>query len=634
VAPHARIRCCCALRPGDGARDPYGRLEGGQGLRRRNGINRIALDTSDAWLGLVAAARRTTTCARPCASWPRRRRARPHGIRILKVGMLFPWSPASCAVRPGAPRRSWSSRRSARRELFVRDVLYNDTVHPRVVGKRASRAARWSPPTASSTPTASRSRGQPLERKLHLGRFTARVALLEALRERPQPITLARQPYSARAARTTAHDGAGRLDGRRRHRLPRHACRCPSAHDGHHPHGRRGRAVVGMAPFSNMPHIFRTSATARSFIPGSACDRPGHRGRDEHHVQRSSTTPVAMTGGQDRRRRRRCRADAHAGGEGVRRIIVMTDEPPSTAVAPASPTGRVCIATASTRAEAAARHAGVTALVYDQRCAAEKRRLRKRGGCRTRPAGGHQRGGVRGCGDCGVKSNCLSVHLGRDRVRAARRRSTSVLQHGSRACAATARRSHGGALGEPKKEERARFSVDRVLPELSEGSPRRQRVHDGIGARRGEVNQLLGTRAVDGKHVRGLDQTGLSQKGAPVVSHLKISEQPSRCRARWRRARLTAIWLDVLVATASVNSITRGPTDESRSCRPARYHRRHGHHTDVPVPEAADCGRPSTADPRTRTSISTRWTGRDALDDHMAATCWCFGAAYQAAPSR
>ena len=40
-------------------------------------------------------------------------------------------------------------------------------------------------------------------------------------------------------------------------------------------------------------------------------------------------------------------------------------------------------------------------------------------------------------------------------------------------------------------------------------------------------NQIIGTAAVlDGFHIRALDQTGLSQKGGPVVSNLKISDQP------------------------------------------------------------------------------------------------------------
>ncbi len=52
------------------------------------------------------------------------------------------------------------------------------------------------------------------------------------------------------------------------------------------------------------------------------------------------------------------------------------------------------------------------------------------------------------------------------------------------------------------------------------------------------VNQILGTAALlDGKHVRGLDQTGLSQKGGPVVSHLKISERAAGGLEQGRRRR-------------------------------------------------------------------------------------------------
>ena len=58
-------------------------------------------------------------------------------------------------------------------------------------------------------------------------------------------------------------------------------------------------------------------------------------------------------------------------------------------------------------------------------------------------------------------------------------------------------------------------------------------------------NQVLGTAAaLDGLHVRSLDQTGLSQKGGPVVSNLKISPQPVDMAAKigaGRRRRLSGL---------------------------------------------------------------------------------------------
>jgi indolepyruvate ferredoxin oxidoreductase len=69
------------------------------------------------------------------------------------------------------------------------------------------------------------------------------------------------------------------------------------------------------------------------------------------------------------------------------------------------------------------------------------------------------------------------------------------------------------------------------------------------------VNQVLGTAALlDGRHVRGLDQTGLSQKGGPVVSHLKISEAAPDCSSKVGMGAADCyLGLDVLVATAPTN---------------------------------------------------------------------------------
>src|SRR5438034_11547488 len=69
------------------------------------------------------------------------------------------------------------------------------------------------------------------------------------------------------------------------------------------------------------------------------------------------------------------------------------------------------------------------------------------------------------------------------------------------------------------------------------------------------VNQILGTAALlDGKHVRGLDQTGLSQKGGPVVSHLKISERAVEVSNKVAAGEADSyLGFDILVATSPQN---------------------------------------------------------------------------------
>src|SRR5262249_60021533 len=81
-------------------------------------------------------------------------------------------------------------------ELFIRDILYNQAERPRVIGKSDENGRPLVP--ADSELDADRITqivAARLERRIHLESITARVALLEALRQRPAPLTLSRQPY-------------------------------------------------------------------------------------------------------------------------------------------------------------------------------------------------------------------------------------------------------------------------------------------------------------------------------------------------------------------------------------------------------------------------------------------------------
>jgi indolepyruvate ferredoxin oxidoreductase len=327
--------------------------------------------------------------------------------------------------------------------------------------------------------------------------------------------------------------------------------------------------------------------------------------------------------------------------EGVKRIIVMTDEPHKYGRGVRWAQGvEVWHRDRLDEAQKILRDIpGVTALVYDQRCAAEKRRLRKRGKLPDPAMRVVINEAVcEGCGDCGVKSNCLSVHP----VETEYGRKTQIHQSSCNKDYSCLRGDCPSfltvvPLGAPKKKEKPRFTVDRALPEPVLKVPREANVFMmGIGGTGVvTVNQVLGTAALlDGKHLRGLDQTGLSQKGGPVVSHLKISDQASEVSSKVATGAADCyLGFDVLVATSPVNldharpdrtiaviSTSQVPTGAMVTS------------TEVQFPDHG--GLRASIDRVTRKDENVYF---DALglaetlfDDHMASNMLVLGAAYQA----
>ena len=181
-------------------------------------------------------------------------------------------------------------------------------------------------------------------------------------------------------------------------------------------------------------------------------------------------------------------------------------------------------------------------LVYDQACAAERRRLRKRGRAPTPTHRAFINEWVcEGCGDCGAKSNCLSVQpVETEFGRKTRIHQSScnldftcldgdcpsfVTVHETRRSRrrSTARRDvavapHVVHLDPADLEEPELPAVDDGYSILLTGV-------GGTGVV--TISQVLATAALlEGLQVSGLDQTGLSQKGGPVVSHVKVAPRP------------------------------------------------------------------------------------------------------------
>src|SRR5256886_2193385 len=253
-----------------------------------------------------------------------------------------------------------------------------------------------------------------LGRKPSLGWIPAREALRGAMRGRPAGLTLARPAYFCSGCphnrSTVVPEGSMAAAGIGCHGM---ALAMDRRTFGLTHMGGEGAQWVGMAPFTETPHIFQNLGDGTFFHSGSLAIRQAIAAGTNVTYKILYNSAVAMTGGQDA-------AGAMPGAEltrvleaeGAKRIVVVTDEPEKYGKGARWASG--VEVWHRDRLDAAQRLLrgipGVTVLLYDQRCAAEKRRLRKRGKLPDPAMRVFINEAVcEGCGDCGVKSNCLSV---------------------------------------------------------------------------------------------------------------------------------------------------------------------------------------------------------------------------------
>jgi len=625
----------------------YGRLEAAKAFAAAHPINRITMATPEAWLGIVAAGKTYYDLREALRELGLDDAAlQRYGIRLLQIGLLWPMEPM--IVREfarGLEEIFVVEEKRAFVETFIRDVLYNQADRPRVVGKQDEQGRPLVPANGEldadriALLLASR-----LEKKLDVASVTARVALVEALRERPAPLTLARQPFFCSGCphnrSTVVPEGSMAGGGIGCHGM---ALAMPERHTVGTTHmGGEGVQWVGMAPFTEMKHMFQNLGDGTFFHSGSLAIRQAVAAGTNMTYKILYNSAVAMTGGQDA-----------AGAmpvpemtrlleaEGVKRIIVTTDDPDKYDASVLW--GRGAEVWHRDRLDEAQRMLrdipGVTVLIHDQRCAAEKRRLRKRGRLENPALRVYINEAVcEGCGDCGTKSNCLSVQP----VDTEFGRKTQIHQSSCNKDYSCLRGDCPSFLtvvpkGEPRRKERKVFQVDRALPEPTLRVPRSANVFmTGIGGTGVvTVNQILGTAALlDGKHVRGLDQTGLSQKGGPVVSHLKISEHPVEASNKVAAGEADCyLGFDILVATSPQNldhasgERTIAVVSTSQVPTGAMVTR-----TEVHFPESS--GLQASVDRFTRKDeniyLDALGLAERLFDDHMAANLIVLGAAYQA----
>jgi indolepyruvate ferredoxin oxidoreductase len=317
------------------------------------------------------------------------------------------------------------------------------------------------------------------------------------------------------------------------------------------PMGAEGAHWIGLAPFVGDRHLFQNLGDGTFSHSGSLAIRACVAAGVHITFKLLYNSAVAMTGGQDVTGLMDVPALTRSlAAEGVNAIAVCTDDvdrygrhanfAPGVSVRP-----REDVVAAQ---EELRGRPGVSVLIYDQRCAAEARRLRKRGLLDEPPRRVVINQAVcEGCGDCSRVSNCLSVlpvetEFGEKReihqsscnkdysclegdcpsfltfVPAERRGIRRWVRRGSRPTGA-------GASG-PREATRPQLPRgDLPLPAQAAVRERFSIYTTGIGGT-GVVtaNRLLARAAViAGYAVQGLDQTGLSQKAGAVVSHLHLA---------------------------------------------------------------------------------------------------------------
>ena len=326
--------------------------------------------------------------------------------------------------------------------------------------------------------------------------------------------------------------------------------------------GGEGAQWIGRAPFTNVPHMIQNIGDGTYFHSGSLVPRFAVASGANITFRILYNGVIAMTGGQMPAGQQTipdlCQSLL---GEGVKQVAVVTDEidryttavrgdlPPGVIVHDRSQLEKVEVEFAKVL--------GVTAIIYDQACSNELRRLRKREVVPDRKKRIVINEAVcEGCGDCGVKSTCLSVQP----VESILGRKTQIHQ-GS--CNTDYSCLDGDCpsfvtVEADRIPSRTVVVGDIQLPVI--GPPREiaQVPVDGFGVYTVGVggtglvtlNQILATAAAfDGLHVTGLDQTGLSQKGGPVVSHLKMFREPTETSQSISEQSVdTFIALDLLVA--------------------------------------------------------------------------------------
>ncbi|WP_193192191.1 indolepyruvate ferredoxin oxidoreductase family protein [Microbulbifer taiwanensis] len=544
---------------------------------RANKLNEVVLENPRASLGIVTTGKAHLDLMQAFEDMGiDEQRAKALGIRILKVGMTYPLDvPGIQEFARGLDTLLVLEEKRSLMEVQLKEELYNvhqkDPHFPRILGKVDENDRPLMPMYGELSPAI-------------IAQVLGRVLGDEKLDERGRHRLMRLNALAERVAEQAGSSVS---------RLPMFCAGCPHNRSTKVPEGSRALAGigchymaqwldretytftqmgaegvnwVGQAPFTSEKHVFVNLGDGTYFHSGILAIRASVAAKVNITYKILFNDAVAMTGGQPHDGELApdmiCRQVL---GEGVRKVVLVMDDPDKYKGALTFPS------------EVEIRHRdhlpvvmeelreteGCTVIIYDQTCATELRRKRKRGllpKAEGRPFINERV--CEGCGDCVQQSSCIAV----EKVETALGDKRRINQTGcnqdmscvngfcpSFVTVKGGRLAKRAGVGDVLRTEAEKLPPPQ-LPALSE--PYNLLVTGVGGTGVVTIGALLAMAAhIEGKASSTLDQTGLAQKGGAVYSHVRFAAEPEALQAvRISDGRADALMACDLIAAGNLQA--------------------------------------------------------------------------------
>lgn len=541
---------------------------------RANGINRVLFEAPDRRLGIVATGKAVEDTRQALILLGlSEESARGLGVSFFKLGCSYPVEPEGLkAFARGHEELLFVEEKDPITENQAKQVLYKSGIEPRIIGKSDENGVMLLPSDEQLEPVdiailivarlagLGIEVGQLFERAEALGRQRDTIRGMNAVDAARSPYFCSGCPHNTGTRFPDGSIAAGGI-----------GCHAMAMYSGpemlpNTQMGGEGAHWYSLAHFTDTPHMFQNMGDGTYYHSGLLAVRGAVAAKVSMTFKILYNDAVAMTGGQP------VDGPLSVGditrqvlAEGVERAVVVTDRPDL--YGSSSGLGEGVTVHHRDDYDAVQRELaqvkGVTVIVYEQTCAAEKRRRRKRGKFPDPPKRMFINEAVcEGCGDCSVKSNCVSVwpketELGR------KREIDQSSCNKDYSCVKGFCPSFITVLdAEPRKPETSALAgkTGFDLPEparisLETGSC--NIMVSGIGGTGVvTIGALLGMAAhLEGKASSVFDMTGLSQKNGAVYSHVRIAADNKDLAAQ----KLGAGEADVALAFDAIAALSPEP---------------------------------------------------------------------------